>query len=139
MGDNVMVRAALLGASGGARSATPIAALAQRRRSRWARGITAAAAVAELIGDKLPQAPSRLTPLPFASRLAVGALVGGWYARSAGHAVLAPALVGAVAAGAATVGGVAWRSFAARHRLSWPAAIAEDAAAVALARAAVKR
>jgi uncharacterized membrane protein len=136
---DILLRAAALGASAGARSATPLAALAQQRRSRWARGLTAAAALGEIVVDKLPQTPSRLQPGPLAARVAAGAFAGGWYARSAGHGVLAPALIAAAAAGAASVGGASWRSLAARHRLAWPAAVAEDVAAVALARAAVGR
>src|SRR4051812_18908759 len=133
MVDSIFARAAALGVSAGARSATPIAALALRRRD-WVTGVTAAAAFGELVVDKLPSTPSRLQPSALAGRLVLGALAGGWCARSRNVAVVGPALVAGAAALAGSYAGAAWR----RHRPGFGPALAEDAVAVALALIAVE-
>jgi len=85
-------RAALLGAVAGMRSMTPFALLALRRgdaprgagwrdwpvlRNPWGRAALVAAGAGEMfIGDKHPEAPSRLLPGPLGGRIAFGALAG---------------------------------------------------------------
>jgi len=85
------VRALLLGALGGARSMTPLAVLgAQHDRPELAgswrgwpvfraplgRRLLVLAAAGELVGDKLPQTPSRLGAFPLAGRVGTGVVVG---------------------------------------------------------------
>lgn len=134
----VLLRSAALGASAGARSATPLAVLAQRGPG-WVRAAATAAALGELVVDKLPRTPSRLRPGPLAGRVLLGALAGGGYARRHGAHPVVPALTAAAAALATSYGGARWRAYAARHRVGVPAAVAEDAAAVALAWVAARR
>jgi uncharacterized membrane protein len=86
-----LARAALLGVLSGARSATPLAALALSRDSRtltgswqeWAvfrspigRAAFVAAGAGELVGDKLPATPSRVSGGALFGRIAAGAVVG---------------------------------------------------------------
>jgi uncharacterized membrane protein len=86
-----LARAALLGVLSGARSATPLAALALSRDSRtltgswqeWAafrspigRAAFVTAGAGELVGDKLPATPSRVSRGALFGRIAAGAVVG---------------------------------------------------------------
>jgi uncharacterized membrane protein len=129
MTDHVLLRAAVLGAAAGARSATPLAALAQRRGGP-VRILATLAAAGELVVDKLPGTPSRLEPGPLGGRIVLGALAGAVLARRAGAGVVAPALIAAVAAVAASHAGASWRAYASRRGFGTPGALAEDAAAV---------
>jgi uncharacterized membrane protein len=145
MAQHVLWRAAVIGLATGARSMTPIAALAHSGRpgiealgGTWGRRLTTLAAFGELVTDKLPGTPSRLTTGPFAGRLACGALAGYALARGRGKGVVLPVLTAAVAAALGSVAGAEWRAYAARHGLAVPAAIAEDGAAVLLADAAAR-
>jgi uncharacterized membrane protein len=138
MATDVLLRSAMLGAAAGARSMTPLAALAAQRPG-WLRAVAGLAALGELGADKLPQTPSRLKPAPLAGRIVAGALAGGGYARRRGAGVVVPALAGGAAAAAASYAGALWRAAAAQRSLGVPAALAEDAAAVALAWAATRR
>jgi uncharacterized membrane protein len=135
---NTLVRATLLGAATGARSATPLAALAARGGNRWLKLITKVAAGGELIADKLPGTPSRVKPAPLTARIVTGALAAGWDARRHHRGVVVPALLGATAAGAASYAGAWWRAFAADRGYATPAALAEDGAAILLASAAAR-
>lgn len=87
---------------------------------------------AELTGDKLPSAGSRLEqpgpPIRMTSG-AVGALV---LARRAEAGVLVPLLLGAAGAAAGTWGGAAWRAAAVGRRPDWQAAVVEDVVALSL-------
>jgi uncharacterized membrane protein len=121
-----ITRAVALGAATGARSMTPLALLTRRPP-------VLIAAAGELVADKLPQTPSRVMPIALAGRLALGALAGGLDAKRRKDNVAVAALVAAGAAAAASYGGLAWRTYAARHRFPIPAALVEDAAAVAVA------
>lgn len=102
--------AALLGVVTGLRSQLPFALIA------WVDGDSAAnplpwplrgvvgrggallAAAGELIGDKLPQTPSRMDPAPLGGRLVLGAAAGAAVARRSGVAALPAALLGAAGA-----------------------------------------
>jgi uncharacterized membrane protein len=150
---NVLLRAAVLGVATGGRSATGLAALAfttprhgggagwvSKLGGRWGRGLTAAAAIGELAADKSPAVPSRLSPPALAGRLVAGWTAGSALARREGVGTLGPALVttGAVVAG--SVVGARWRAYAADR--GWnplAAAVAEDAAVIALAVLASRR
>lgn len=86
-----LVRAALLGALSGSRSATPLAVLAVNQGADEARGswqhwrafrspvgraVFVAAGLGELVGDKLPATPSRVAPGPLVGRVVSGAVAG---------------------------------------------------------------
>jgi uncharacterized membrane protein len=164
-----LARAALIGAVTGSRSvtglaaltlATPAAAATQPDRalgSVWAKALVTAGALGELVGDKLPAAPDRLSPRGLAGRVLLAALTGQVVARRAwpprpgdpgpADPDLAGNLAGPAAATAAAVGtalaaawlGSHWRRVAARHfGRDWPGAVLEDAAALSLAAAAVR-
>jgi len=135
---NSLVRAGLLGAATGARSATPLAALASRGGNRWLKAVATVAAGGELIADKLPGTPSRVKPAPLAARIVTGAVAAGLDARRRRRGVVGPALVGASAAAAASYAGAWWRAFAANRGYATPAALAEDGAAVLLASVAAR-
>ena len=86
-----LLRAALLGALSGSRSATPLAVLALNHdtrearggwqrwrlfRSSLGRGALVAAGLGELVGDKLPATPSRVGAGPLFGRAISGAVGG---------------------------------------------------------------
>jgi uncharacterized membrane protein len=133
MVDSFLVRAVVLGAAAGARTLTPLAMLA-RHRGGWVGAAAAAAAVGELVGDKLPTTPSRLQQPQLTGRVAAGALAGGLLARQHGRSPVLPALAAGAAALAASYAGAAWRAKAP----GIPPALAEDAAAATLAWAATR-
>ncbi|MDR7275523.1 hypothetical protein [Catenuloplanes atrovinosus] len=146
-----VLRSFLLGAVTGGRSMTGLAALALTTRpgalpgplaglggtrGRW---LTVAGALGELAGDKLPNAPSRLTPPSLGTRMATAAASAAVLAVREGSSpavALAPAVAGAVAG---SVAGARWRALAARR--GWPplaAALLEDAVVLTLAAATVR-
>lgn len=120
----VYVRAAALGFVGGLRSMTPFALLdwtkghnpeprntfEQVLDSPLTRIVTSLLASGELVGDKLPQTPSRLSPGPLIARLGVGALAGLSIARRYRRSLLIGALLGAAGAGAGAAAGYYARS-----------------------------
>lgn len=141
----LLVRAALLGLSTGGRSSAGVAGVAWTSMpddpapvdvlaTRRGRGAATAFALGELIVDKLPQTPSRLTLGPLLGRVLLGA--GGGVAlagrsgavplRSLPVSVLVPgALVGAAAAFTGARLGSAWRARA-PFASDIPAALTED-------------
>jgi len=150
---SVLARAAALGAAAGMRSMAAPAALSRRLATDgaepedglgrllahpaapWVLGIASAA---EHVADKLPSTPNRTDAGPLGARIASGALCGAVVARRAGESVVAGALVGALAAAAAT-----FAAYEIRHALTangaipdFPVALAEDIAAVTVAEAA---
>jgi len=140
-----LVRAAALGASSGARSATGLAAVAITSRSddtgpvasrlggRTGSTLSTLVAAGELVADKLPGVPSRLAPLGLVPRAAFGATSAAAIARRDGHDPTLPGLVGAAAAVGAAVLGVHLRAAAQRRFGSdRPGAVAEDVLAAAL-------
>ena len=163
-----LARAALIGAATGSRSLTGLAALTltapaaaatqpdRTLRSSWVKALVASGARGELGADKLPATPDRLGPRGLAGRVLIAALTGPIVARrrwpsrpgEAGPPDHDPAVTGAaVTAAAVGVGsalaaawlGSRWRRVAARHfGPDWPGAVLEDAAALSLARAAVR-
>jgi uncharacterized membrane protein len=139
------VIAFLLGVVSGLRSLTAPAAVAWAGYLGWlplagtpvgflgtlpAAGILTVLALGELVGDKLPKAPSRKAPVPFGARLVMGALVGA--AIGATENVLAGGLVaGVVGAGLGTLAGAQLRAMGARAMgRDLPAALMEDTVAV---------
>lgn len=65
--------------------------------SKASAGTLAAMAVGELVADKLPGVPSRISPPALALRIVSGAFAGATLARRHKRPVLGPALIGAAA------------------------------------------
>ena len=141
--------AATIGFSAGLRSLTPAATVAQAARrntlaldaDRWkwlrhdavAHGLTALA-VAELIGDKLPNTPARTMPVPLIARALSGGLCGAVVTSAAKASPIRGALLGSLAAVAGTFLGYHAR-LAAHTQLKSPdmlTAVLEDALTVAI-------
>ena len=140
----LVLRAAALGLAAGARSSLGIAApIGLGTGTPAATGpiattASAAGVAGELVADKLPQAPDRTgvpgLPARFASS-AVGAMM---LARRDGARPTVPVLAAAAGTTAGAFGGQAWRRWAAQRVPDWPAALVEDAVALALAFAAAR-
>jgi uncharacterized membrane protein len=100
---------------------------------RWTPWVLTLLAAGELVTDQLPSTPSRKVPLQFGARMASGALCGAAVGidQAAPLPGLALGLAGAVIG---TLGGAAARArLAARLGRDTPAALIEDAVAIALA------
>ena len=102
------------------------------------RGLLTAAAIGEMIGDKLPFVPSRLSPAPLVGRVVSGALGGAAIGRQARLSPVAGAAGGAVGAAGGALAGYGGRTYLARWLKVpfWLSGVAEDALAVWLGRAA---
>lgn len=151
---SALVRPLLLGIVTGLRSQLGVAVLAWSEpassgdtralrllRSTPGRTVAGLAAAGELVGDKLPNTPSRLKPLVLGSRLATGAAVGALSTGSKDRRTLAVAsAIGAVGAAAGSYGGAAYRKAmpARTNTPDLPWAVVEDAVAAGLAATAVK-
>ncbi|RBP09065.1 putative membrane protein [Roseiarcus fermentans] len=99
----------------------------------WTPWIFTALAVVELITDQLPSTPSRKVPLQFGARLVSGALCGATLGASGG-AWIAGLVAGVIGAVIGTYGGAEVRARMAKaFGRDRPAALIEDAAAIALA------
>jgi uncharacterized membrane protein len=139
----------VLGMTAGLRSLTPLALVAWTSPHRHALEQTwlafmgwrvtayifTALALAELVTDKLPFTPSRLTPVPFGARILSGALCGATLGAAVHQSMAVAALVGAA-------GGIAgsFAGYRARHRLvtkyrvpDLAVALIEDVIAIATA------
>ena len=118
-----MVYSFVIGFFAGLRSMTPPAVSAWAARLGWldlarplslvgllpsAAGFTVLA-LAELTGDKLPQAPSRTAALGLIARVATGGFCGACIASSAGQAIFLGGLLGATGGIAGAFGGYAVR------------------------------
>jgi uncharacterized membrane protein len=145
-----------LGAVAGARSMLPLVVVSRALPSRGvslppplsrllgtpaAKNIVALAALLELIGDKLPGIPARISPLPLAGRALSGAAAGFVIARGTGRK---PAVLAALGAACAVAGALAtyWLRKTATERLSSSSArtgLLEDAAVLAGAGAILRR
>jgi uncharacterized membrane protein len=110
-------------------SGTPLAFLDHP----WARWILLVLAIGELITDQLPFTPSRKVPIQFGARIVSGALAGAALAAATGMLIVG-AIAGAIGAVMGTLGGHAFRArLAAAFGKDPPAAIIEDAIAIAAA------
>jgi uncharacterized membrane protein len=89
-------------------------------------------ALGELVADKLPSTPCRKTRGPFGARIVSGALVGATVG-AASQSILYGASAGILGAVIGTLGGAAVRArLATAFGRDWPAALLEDAVALAL-------
>ena len=139
----------LIGCVAGLRTMTPVAAVSWAARLGWlhlentplaflgyaaAPYILSVLAIGELINDKLPKTPSRKTPIPFAGRIAMGALCGAALG-APGGAMVAGLLAGAIGGVAGTLGGYEFRSrlVKASGGKDLPIALLEDAIAIGAA------
>jgi uncharacterized membrane protein len=151
---SALLRPLLLGVVTGLRSQLGLAVLAwsdppsgrdpaplRLLRTRPGRIAIATAAAGEIVADKLPRTPSRLSPPTLAGRLVSGALVGALAAgRADRRGTLYAAGAGVLGAGAGAYAGATYRKVAVQRTgtpdLPW--ALVEDAAAAGLAAAAVR-
>lgn len=138
---NTLLRAALAGFATGCRSQSALAAYElTSTHSRPRRLAAALGAAGELVGDKLPMTPSRLSPVGLGARLLLGAVTGASLAGRGGTARVPAALIGSGAAAATSFLGVRARAMLAeRFGSDLPGAFAEDGVALALAGLAVRR
>jgi uncharacterized membrane protein len=150
----IYVSALLIGVVAGLRAMTAPAITSWAARSGWldvhgtpmawmgaavTPWIFTVLALAELVGDQLPRAGSRKAPGPFAVRIATGGLSGAAVGASAGMLAVG-AVLGAIGAVIGTLGGYEFRARLARaFGRDLPAALIEDAVAIALALLAVYR
>ena len=98
-----------------------------------------AAAVGELVGDKLPNTPSRLTPIGISSRLVLGGLVAGLFAQTRQARPLPAAALGAASALASAKVGHDVRAWVAQYAPDPAVAVVEDALALGLSAAGASR
>jgi uncharacterized membrane protein len=98
---------------------------------QWTPWILLVAAIGELITDQLPSTPSRKVPVQFGTRILMGAVTGGAIGVAAGS-LWVGAIIGAIGAVIGTLGGAAARGkLAASFGKDLPAALIEDAVAIA--------
>ena len=150
----LLLRPLLLGLATGLRSQLGLAVLAwsdppsgrdpaplRLLRTRPGRIAITTAATGEIVADKLPRTPSRLSPPTLAGRLVSGAAVAALAAgRTDRRGPLYAAAAGVLGAGAGAYAGATYREVAVRRTgtpdLPW--ALVEDAAAAGLAAAAMR-
>jgi uncharacterized membrane protein len=144
----MIILALLIGIVAGLRALTPLAAVSWAAHlgrvpvhGTWLSFLGASItpylasvlALVELVADKLPTTPSRKAPIGFAARIASGALCGGALAAADG-AIFLGLFLGAVGAVIGTLGGAAMRlQLAKAFGKDLPAALLEDAIAIASA------
>ncbi|HWK51574.1 MAG TPA: hypothetical protein VNR40_16880 [Steroidobacter sp.] len=98
---------------------------------RWTPWIFLVLAIGELVTDQLPTTPSRKVPVQFGTRILMGAITGGAIGVAAGSLWIG-AIVGIIGAIIGTLGGSAARAkLAAAFGKDRPAALIEDAVAIA--------
>jgi uncharacterized membrane protein len=128
----VLIGAFLLGVVAGLRTLTAPAAL-YLARGGVAGYVLAVAALAELVVDMLPKTPPRTFPPGLIGRVVSGAFVGWMLCAWQGAAPVAGAVVGVAGALIGTYGGKAVRLLLIERAGVVPAALIEDAVAIALA------
>ncbi len=146
---SIYVLAFLIGLVAGLRAMTAPAAVSWAARLGWLKlegtplaflgaavtpWIFTAAALGELVNDKLPKTGSRKEPPQFIARILMGALCGAAVGAS-GQALTAGLVAGALGAVAGTLGGYEFRARLTRAvgGKGLPIALLEDAIAIALA------
>lgn len=88
----------------------------------------------ELVVDKLPKTPSRISPLPLAGRIVSGSIVGAVVCHEAKKPLWLGGLLGGVAAVAGSYGGYYGRKALSEHLPDRVVAVIEDTLAVGLGR-----
>ena len=122
-----------IGFAAGLRTFMPIAALRFLYRD-WTTVVAFAFALGELVADKLPKIPSRLSPGPFVLRCVFGGYAGIVVGGKLGLGLTPAALIGILGAACGALAGAGYRKWVASVRLPdlW-FALVEDAIAAALA------
>ncbi|MFC9359556.1 hypothetical protein ACFTZB_23695 [Rhodococcus sp. NPDC057014] len=137
------VRSAVIGMASGLRSSTGIAAalLAGATGSAHRIRLIGATAVVggELVADKNPTIPSRLSPPALTGRLTAGGGGAAALARGDRADTASALIIGTVGALAGSYGGAWWRQWAGARMPDWQAALAEDAVALTMAAVALRR
>lgn len=149
MSISAMIGPLLLGIATGCRSSLGVAAVSFSGRplsppgpiaavqSRWGRVVSGLLVVGELVADKVPSAPSRLDGQALVPRLVLGATGAAALAWRDGNNRAVAALAGVAGAVLGSVAGLRYRTTVKQRGLpDLPAALAEDAVAVLLARSA---
>jgi uncharacterized membrane protein len=147
---SILLRAAALGLATGGRSTFGLAALASTAgttgsapTSGWVKAAAGLAAAGELVADKLPQTPSRLSAPGLSPRLAFGGVAAAVLAHREGESrssTAAAALIGMATALAGAKAGARWRAVAAgKFGSDLPGAVVEDATWLVTARLAAAR
>lgn len=154
---SIIFRSVVIGIAAGMRSMTPFGVLAKERdntsvsgswqkwpvlRSRAGRIVLQMAWWSELMGDKMPVVPARITPEPLGGRAMTGALAGMAIGTAGSGAT--PKIVGAVFGAAGAVAG----SYGGYHARSYltkevglpdlPGALVEDVTAWVVAKKAIR-
>ncbi len=139
----LLLRSALLGVAAGGRSSLGLAGplLLSTGAGALPGGAPAAALSSlavggELLADKLPTTPSRLSAAGLPVRLASGLVGGAALARREHARAVLPALAGVTGAVAGSYAGAAWRAWAGQRVPDVEAALVEDVVAAALTLAA---
>ncbi len=136
-------RATWLGFVTGLRSMTPAALLVRtsEKPSPALIALTSFLAAGEIIADKLPVTPSRLSSGPLMGRIVFGALAGALVSRRFNQALLDGAIRGALGAVAGSIAGYVYRTLASQG-LNFPdfvGAIVEDGVAITIGLNAVSK
>jgi len=129
------LRSAGAGASAGLRTFTIAAATLNAVGSEWA-GLAIFLAATELVFDKLPVTPSRLSPVGLSARILSGGICGAALAARGDASRTIGALCGATTAVASAYTGYTIRRYFTKT-LGWPdvpVALAEDGLAISIAR-----
>ena len=136
------LRSAVIGVASGLRSSTGIAAAllsGAPGTAHRARLVGATALVGgELVADKNPNVPSRLSQPALTGRLIAGGGGAAALARRDRADTASALIIGTVGALAGSHGGAWWRQWAGRRMPDWQAALAEDAVALTMAAAALR-
>jgi uncharacterized membrane protein len=141
----VLALSAAIGALAGLRTFTPPAVLSRKYKSRClsprknaltllgaskvASSLTKLAA-GELLADKLPFTPSRLTAKPFAARIVSGAVCGAAICAYSGESIQDGAVLGGLGAIAGSLAGYQLRKKFAQNFPDLAVAVAEDIVAI---------
>lgn len=128
---SVYARVAALGFVCGLRSLLGPALVASAAPARGKLALRLLSA-GELIADKLPKTPSRISPLPLAGRIVSGTIVGAVVCHEAKKSLWLGGLLGGVSALAGSYGGYYGRKALARRLPDPIVAVMEDAFAVAV-------
>lgn len=136
--DSIIGPVALMAAATGARTMTGLAA-ATRSGSADLANTTATLAAAELVADTLPFVGRRIDRGQIAGRVIAGALIGAAVARRTGRDRVLAATVGAISAYVGAHLSYRMRRSLIRRVPRVAAALIEDAAVIALARAGAKQ
>lgn len=106
-------------------------------RERLAAGASAVVTAGELVMDKLPTTPSRLSPPALGGRIAAGSGAAFVVARRLGDDPIPAAVIGGLSAIAASYAGHAYRAWASKKVPPIAAALVEDAVALSIGAAVV--